>query len=202
MPGHASDAIDAADGGVIEDEPEPLPGASQPAGLSLDVLIDDKGWPTFAADHEYTSRIARTIASVIAVSADQVAAISFANDAAVRDLNARYRSADKPTNVLSFPAPPASADFAGPRPLGDIILARETIEREAGEQGITLADHTTHLIVHGCLHLFGYDHGDARAADEMETLEIDILGLLGIANPYTEELNDRGALMGTSPAVT
>ncbi len=116
------------------------------------------------------------------------------DDAAIADLNARWRGQDRPTNVLSFPAPPPLAP-PGPgnkapltalhgAPLGDIAIAYETVAREAREQGKTVADHLAHLAVHGFLHLLGYDHHIEVEAERMERLERDILARIGIADPY------------------
>ncbi|KTE02343.1 rRNA maturation RNase YbeY [Sphingopyxis sp. H115] len=120
-------------------------------------------------------------------------AIRLTGDDEVHDLNRDFRGKDKPTNVLSFPQvqpdllESLSNSDDGEILLGDIVLARETCAREAGEKGISLADHATHLIVHGTLHLVGYDHmGDASAA-AMEALEVKALASLGIANPYADE---------------
>lgn len=106
----------------------------------------------------------------------------FTDDAQVRELNRDYRQQDKPTNVLSF----AAQEGGGPATLmlGDIVLARQTIEREAGEQDKTRDDHLTHLILHGFLHLLGYDHETDEEAEIMEDLETRILAQLGIADPY------------------
>lgn len=106
--------------------------------------------------------------------------VALADDKAVRKLNARDRQKDKPTNVLSYPS--GEREF-----LGDIVLARQTIWREAREQRKSPADHYTHLVVHGVLHLLGYDHetGDADA-ERMEALERRVLAKLGIADPYLE----------------
>ena len=110
-------------------------------------------------------------------------------DSEVRDLNAQYRGKHQPTNVLSFPMLDPEdlrdANVAGPELLlGDIILAHGVCEAEAANKGVSVEDHTTHLVVHGTLHLLGYDHhADAEAAD-MEEREVRALERLGIANPY------------------
>lgn len=101
----------------------------------------------------------------------------FADNDFVQVLNANYRGKDKPTNVLSFPQDE-------PELLGDVILAYETVKCEADEQNKTFEDHTRHLIVHGTLHLLGYDHIEDEEAEEMEALEIKILADMGIKNPY------------------
>lgn len=112
--------------------------------------------------------------------------ILLTDDAEVQALNRDYRDQDKPTNVLSFAAldgdPEPLPD--GTLPLGDIVLAFETVEREAQEAGISLADHVTHMVVHGTLHLLQYDHETDEEAEEMESLETAILAGMGIADPY------------------
>src|SRR5690606_26578419 len=114
--------------------------------------------------------------------------VVLANDDMVHALNRDYRDKDKPTNVLSFASLDADDPIPdeGPVHIGDIILAYETIEREAREQGKYLKDHFTHLVVHGTLHLLGYDHIEEDEATMMETTEIRILEKLDIQNPYTE----------------
>jgi probable rRNA maturation factor len=104
------------------------------------------------------------------------------SDAVVQGLNAQWRHKDQPTNVLSFPAP--ETVHALEKTLGDVALAYETCAREAQEQGKNLKDHATHLLVHGLLHLLGYDHEAEDDAAEMEGLEREILASLGIADPY------------------
>ncbi|MCP5366323.1 MAG: rRNA maturation RNase YbeY [Hyphomicrobiales bacterium] len=106
--------------------------------------------------------------------------VVLADDAFVHDLNRRYRGIDKPTNVLSFPA--GEDDL-----LGDVVLALETLRREAERDGKPLADHLCHLVVHGVLHLLGHDHGDAAEAAGMEALEVRVLAGLGVADPYAED---------------
>ncbi len=110
--------------------------------------------------------------------------VTFCDDAEIRGLNAQWRGKDKPTNVLSFPTPgPLAA-----RPLlGDIVIAYETVAREAAEQEKTLRDHTAHMVIHGFLHLIGYDHETAAEAEEMEGLERRIAARLGLRDPYAGE---------------
>jgi len=110
--------------------------------------------------------------------------VTFCDDAEIQELNAAWRGKDKPTNVLSFPTPgPLAA-----RPLlGDVIIAYETVAREAVEQEKTLRDHTAHMVIHGFLHLIGYDHETAAEAEEMESLERRIASRLGLRDPYAGE---------------
>lgn len=109
-------------------------------------------------------------------------AIALADDALLQDLNHQFRGRDKPTNVLSFPAD--ASDPLGPRQLGDIAMALQTLKREATEQGKTLRQHLLHLVVHGTLHLLGYDHERPGQARTMESLERRILAGLGQPDPY------------------
>jgi probable rRNA maturation factor len=171
-------------------------GASMP-GLALEIVAQDDAWPLSVLETEFHVEIAAAIGRVLEFDANERAVVAFANDAAVKALNNQYRGQDKSTNVLSFPAvsPVETGDamLDGEAAfLGDIILARETVFCEAQEQDVTFEHHTAHLIVHGILHLLGYDHEDEPSAEEMEALEITILANLGIANPYTEELVDAG----------
>lgn len=107
-----------------------------------------------------------------------------ADDAMMAAINSQWRNQPKPTNVLSFPAfPLAPGGQPGPM-LGDIILARETIEREAADLGKPVDEHITHLIVHGFLHLFGYDHIENSDAEKMEAIETRILTSLDLSDPY------------------
>lgn len=105
-------------------------------------------------------------------------------------MNARYRGKETATNVLSFPSDlPAAvskemAEGSGTRILGDLLICAPVVNREAREQGKTSAQHWAHLLVHGVLHLLGHDHLEKEQAEAMETLEINILGSLGIADPY------------------
>ena len=111
------------------------------------------------------------------------------DDALLRRLNRQWRGQDKPTNVLAFPTAdggPAAVDSqpGAPLLLGDVVLAFGTVADEAVAQGKALADHFTHLVVHGVLHLLGFDHEEAAAAMRMEALETAVLARLGIADPY------------------
>jgi probable rRNA maturation factor len=115
-------------------------------------------------------------------------AVLLCDDAAIATLNAQWRGREEATNVLSFPAPPASDAPArnplAPVHLGDIAIAYETVIREAREQGRTVSQHLAHLAVHGFLHLLGYDHQIDDEAEHMEALEREILATLGISDPY------------------
>ncbi len=108
--------------------------------------------------------------------------VVLADDARIQALNKSFRGHDKATNVLSFPAPKSPAN--GPRPIGDIVLAYETMAREAEAEGKTAEHHLMHLAVHGMLHLLGFDHIEEAEAKAMEARERAILARLGIADPY------------------
>lgn len=99
-----------------------------------------------------------------------------------QSLNNLYRHKDKPTNVLSFPFE-SPIDMETPL-LGDLVICKKIVEQEAQEQGKTLESHWAHMIIHGCLHLLGYDHIEENEAEEMESIEIDIMKELGFADPY------------------
>lgn len=105
----------------------------------------------------------------------------------IQNLNRDYRQQDKPTNVLSFPGGPVAGLPAEEATLiGDVIVCADVVSHEAAEQGKTVAEHWAHMLVHGTLHLLGYDHGNASEAAEMEALETKILGQYGLRDPYGE----------------
>jgi probable rRNA maturation factor len=157
-----------------------------PERLHLEVVYHDGDWRQFEPIVPALNAAGRALVEVLSVPA-AVAAVALSSDEHVRKLNRAYRGEDKPTNVLSFPAPGASGGADGTLPfLGDIVLAAETVARETVEQGRSPRDHLQHLVLHGLLHLHGYDHRCVTEADEMEALEVKILGRLGIPNPYAE----------------
>jgi probable rRNA maturation factor len=158
--------------------------------MELDIAIEEP-WP--AADWEALAARVVAASGEVAPELDNErlsASLLFTSDPEVHDLNREWRQRDKPTNVLSFPMLGRDellhlALDGPPEMLGDIALAYETCAREAAEKGISLADHTSHLIVHGLLHLAGYDHEiSTEDAEAMEALEIKALAICGIADPY------------------
>lgn len=160
-----------------------------PERLAVEIVIEDDGWTAVADLEAAVLAAARAVAGldVVAEALPASACVALTGDNAVRLLNATYRGKDKPTNVLSFPSPDAGvleaeeADF-----LGDVILARETVMREAGELGVAASHHLQHLVVHGLLHLLGYDHENDDDAEVMEALETTALSSIGVADPYAE----------------
>ncbi len=110
--------------------------------------------------------------------------VALVSDEAIQLLNKEFRNQNKPTNVLSFEFEGSVLDEMAEYPLGDIVVAYETIEREAKEQNKSFEDHYTHMVLHGFLHLLGYDHIEDDDAEIMEAKEIEILGEIGVENPY------------------
>ncbi len=113
--------------------------------------------------------------------------IVFADDPFIQDLNRQWRDKDQPTNVLSFPAQDIQPGERAGRLLGDIVISLDTTKREADLENREFNEHLTHLIIHGFLHLFGYDHGTEQQAKTMESLEREILAELNIADPYRND---------------
>lgn len=162
----------------------PAARAPQPS-LEIDVLVDAEAWNALEGAEGLAERAARAAlaASAENFDTDCEMSITLTDDAHIRILNRDWRQQDKATNVLSFPAPDLP-DEALPQPLGDVIVAYETLVREAEAEGKKAGDHLTHLVVHGTLHLLGYDHMNDQEAEEMEALEREILADLGISDPY------------------
>jgi probable rRNA maturation factor len=142
----------------------------------IEVEIEDEAWTAALPDAVAVVERAATVA-LGAVEGDVVVLLT--DDAAVHDLNLRFRDRDRPTNVLSFPAAASAAPH-----LGDLVLALGVCAAEAAAQGKSLADHLTHLTVHGVLHLLGRDHVDEVEAEAMEAEERTLLASLGVADPY------------------
>jgi len=151
--------------------------------MIVEVDVEAAGWTAAMPDAE--ARVRAAVAAALA-QADQpeegTLSVLLTDDATVKDLNARFRGKDRPTNVLSFPSP---ANPAGH--LGDIALAYETCAREAVEQGKTLSAHLSHLAAHGTLHLLGLDHEDDAEAEVMEGVERAVMARLGLPDPYAAD---------------
>jgi probable rRNA maturation factor len=145
----------------------------------FDIIIEDERWALELGDADGFARACVRAAAAIEPRAGGGGALLFADDDRLCDLNRRFREKDKPTNVLSFPSGGAAGAF-----LGNIAIAFETCRREAAEQGVVFRDHAAHLIVHGLLHLVGYDHEEDEEANAMERLETRILAALGVSDPY------------------
>lgn len=156
------------------------------AGPSIAIAVEADGWPPSDELSALVQRVAgAALADLALVVPDGCElGVTFTDDAAIRLLNAQWRGKDKATNVLSFPAFPVRAGAPLPPLLGDIVLARETVTREAREEGKAFADHLSHLVLHGLLHLVGYDHETDDEAEAMESAERRILGGLAIPDPY------------------
>ncbi|AMO73329.1 rRNA maturation RNase YbeY [Sphingorhabdus sp. M41] len=150
-------------------------------------------WTDLAARAAKAAITASSYADLLARSFEMELSVKLSDDEEVHSLNKAYRGKDKPTNVLSFPQiqPDLLETLAntddGEALLGDVILAFETCRDEAAAKNISISTHVTHLIVHGSLHLLGYDHENEIEAGLMENCEINALATLGIANPYSEQ---------------
>jgi probable rRNA maturation factor len=155
-------------------------------GVAIDVTLRSSRWRRALPDAKELCRRAALagLASAKAVPRPAELSLLLADDATLRRLNRDYRRIDKPTNVLAFPAAENVAAGEGLHHYGDVALAYETVAREAKAQGKSLADHTAHLVVHGVLHLLGFDHARDGEAKRMEGRERAILAKLGIADPY------------------
>jgi len=162
------------------------------AGALIEVSIDLSRWrsPLIADLKKRGPLMLDHIASRLSLD-PQMVSLLLCNDVDMRSMNFLHRGFDKSTNVLSFPAGndlyPNDDMPEMDGGIGDIAIAGETVMREAAEAGIAEGDHLLHLFTHGVLHLLGYDHIDDQMADEMETLEIALLGQMKIANPYFDD---------------
>jgi len=154
------------------------------APLSIAFAVNAEGWPESLEAVAETAIRAALKQSEAEVTGVTEVSVVLTDDAEQRELNRQWRGFDKSTNVLSFPQIEPFAPVSGL--LGDITLARETVAKEAEEMGISFEAHFTHLVVHGFLHLLGYDHIEEADAEEMEGLETEILASLGIADPYAD----------------
>ncbi len=165
--------------------------------MALDIMIEDARWGDLPLD-PLAGRATAAALRHLGLDPDACEiALMACDDARIAELNAQFRSKAQPTNVLSWPSEDLSAQDDGGAPLppepdpdgeialGDIAIAWDTCAREAADQGKTMQDHVTHLIVHGVLHLLGYDHIRDRDATLMEELEARILGTMGIDDPYS-----------------
>ena len=150
--------------------------------LAVDIVVES---PLWKAQRGADAMLRRALAAAAAlVPSDGELAVVLTDDAAIRALNRDWRGKDAATNVLSFPAKEARPDRRAPRLLGDIVIAYETVAREAAAEGKPFMHHLAHLAVHGFLHLVGYDHEANGDADAMERLEIAILARLDVPDPY------------------
>ncbi len=151
--------------------------------MDPDIEIQDEAWNAVQNLEALAKRAVAQVLGMVNMPEAQVA-LNFADDETLASLNAQWRGKLKPTNVLSFPAGPGMTPPDEPPFLGDIILASGVTQIEAQEQGKSWEDHTTHLIIHGLLHLAGHDHETQDEAAVMEALEIRAMAALGLANPY------------------
>jgi probable rRNA maturation factor len=156
----------------------------------IDIAVEDERWAGAAPDLERF--VVRAVEAALAVAPEVPAhpvevSILLTDDATVQDLNRTWRGKDKPTNVLSFPAPLQPLHAGAAQPLGDVVLAYDTMLRESEEQSKPLHHHLAHLLVHGILHLLGQDHETGESeAEAMEALETAALRSLGIPDPYCD----------------
>ncbi|RLP23706.1 rRNA maturation RNase YbeY [Mesorhizobium sp. YM1C-6-2] len=162
-----------------------MPQARKPR-IDIDIAVESGDWPQ---KRTLRSLVEKAVGAALyeagaAYEAGSELSVVFTDDAHIRTLNAGWRNKDKPTNVLSFPAFPVKIGQELPPMLGDVVLAAETVAREAELEGKPLGHHITHLVVHGVLHLLGHDHEEETEAERMEALERAALARLAIPDPY------------------
>lgn len=146
--------------------------------MLAEVIADADAWASHSISDVTVQRAVDALCPYVAEPGEPAQlSVLLTNDTRMRELNAQFREKDKATNVLSFPSGDAGY-------IGDIALGVETVVREAAEQGVSVADHVTHLVIHGTLHLLGYDHVEDDEAQEMEQLEVSVLKDLDIEDPY------------------
>ena len=157
------------------------------AKINLLLSRDSESWPDEAILLALCEKVVEKASKELALQANAETELSlvFTDDGEIQSLNAQWRGKDKPTNVLSFPAFPIKSGDPLPVMLGDVILACETVMREAQEEDKPLQNHIAHLVLHGFLHLLGYDHETVADAEIMEGLERQVLATLAIPDPYT-----------------
>ncbi len=160
----------------------------------IDIAIEAEGWVALVAPEALAEAVvgAAVEAGSLSLAPGVEVSIVLCDDGFIAGLNRRWRGIDTPTNVLAFPS---GADPATAPVLGDIVIAFETAAREAAATEVSLHDHVAHLVTHGFLHLVGYDHEDDVEAEVMERLEVRVLALLGIADPYGGELDGGGLIL-------
>lgn len=152
-----------------------------PRAVQYEIVVEAGDWPPEAALEDAVARVCAALSPL----ADGSITFAFTDDASMQTMNREWRGKDKATNVLSFPDGDPGED--GRTHLGDVILAHETLMRESTALDIPFTHHLTHLLLHGGLHLLGYDHIEDEDAAVMENLEIRILEDMGIKNPYQND---------------
>jgi probable rRNA maturation factor len=151
-------------------------------GVKIEIVVRSARWQKHRSAKAIVKKAVLAAARAVSTRPAELA-IVLTDDSAIQALNRNWRGKDAPTNVLSFPAAPGKARAASPY-IGDIVIAHQTVVREAAAEGKRFDHHLAHLALHGFLHLLGHDHENDRDADRMERLERDILGRLGIPDPY------------------
>ena len=157
---------------------------ARPVPVDIDISVEAGNWPDEASLTRLVDRAVGAAFTETGVTGRSELSVVFSDDAHIRMLNAEWRGKDKPTNVLSFPAFPFVQGGPLPPMLGDIVLAAETVSREAALEDKPVQNHITHLVIHGLLHLLGHDHETDAEAEEMEAIERAALARLAIPDPY------------------